>query len=322
MQQNQTRTSKISASEVSPNKDKRGLSFYGRQICQQFPGLENIPYKENLIPADRIDRIVCKSSESMDELPDCSVHFMVTSPPYNCGKPYDLDLNLTEYLQFLRKVLAETYRVLVTGGRMAINIAGLGRKPYIPLQAYVMMLAIDIGFLPGGEVIWVKAKGKAGSCAWGSWMSASNPCLRDLHEFVLVFSKARFDRPQKGNSTISRDEFLDATTSVWFIPPESSRRVKHPAPFPEELVERLIKLYTFEGDTVLDPFMGSGTTAVVALKHSRHFVGHDNCPEYVASAEARLNSLTLPKSNSRGAVSAELLSPKPCKLPETFAQLD
>ncbi len=304
MQQNQTRTSKISASEVSPNKDKQGLSFYGRQICQEFQAPENVQYDENPIPANCIDRIFCKSSESMDELPDDSIHFMVTSPPYNCGKPYDLDLSLTEYLHFLRKVLVETYRVLVPGGRMAINIAGLGRKPFIPLQAHVMMLAIEIGFLPRGEIIWVKAKGQAGSRAWGSWMSASNPCLRDLHEYVLVFSKARFDRAQKGISTISRAEFLEATTSVWFIPPESSRRVGHPAPFPEELVERLLKLYTFEGDIVLDPFMGSGTTAVAVLKNSRHFVEYETCPEYVALAEARLKSLTWLKPNRRGATVA------------------
>ncbi|MGB6067055.1 MAG: site-specific DNA-methyltransferase [Desulfomonilaceae bacterium] len=303
MQDNQTCTDKTSTSEVRPNKDK-GLTFYGRRICQHFEGVENIPYEENPIPADRIDRIFCKSSESMDELPDCSVHFMVTSPPYNCGKPYDLDLDLTEYLQFLKRVLVETYRVLIPGGRMAINIAGLGRRPYIALQAHVMMLSIDIGFLPRGGIIWVKAKGKSGSCAWGSWRSASNPTLRDLHEYVLLFSKARFDRAQKGNSTIGRDEFLEATTSLWYIPPESPRRVKHPAPFPEALVERLINLYTFEGDIVLDAFIGSGTTAVAALKNSRHFIGYETCPEYVALAEARLTSLSLPERNSRGAVSA------------------
>ncbi len=304
MQGNQTCTDKSSASEASPNEDKQGLSFYERQICQQFPTTENTPCEEVPIPADCIDRIFHKSSESMDELPDSSIHFMVTSPPYNCGKPYDLDLNLNEYLQFLRKVLAETFRVLIPGGRMAINIAGLGRRPFIPLQAHVMMLAIEIGFLPRGEIIWVKAKGKAGSCAWGSWMSASNPCLRDLHEYVLVFSKARFDRAQKGISTIDRDEFLEATTSVWSIPPESPRRVKHPAPFPEELVDRLVKLYTFEGDIALDPFMGSGTTAVAALKNSRHFVGYETCQEYVASAEARINGLALPKPNICAVVSA------------------
>ncbi|MGO9567639.1 MAG: DNA-methyltransferase [Desulfomonilaceae bacterium] len=304
MQDNQTCRDKASPSEVPPNKNKKGLSFYERQLCKQFQIAENISYEENPIPADCIDCIFYKSSESMDELHDCSIHFMVTSPPYNCGKPYDLDLSLNEYLQFLRGVLAETFRVLIPGGRMAINIAGLGRKPYIPLQAHVMMLAIDIGFLPRGEIIWVKAKGKSASCAWGSWMSASNPCLRDLHEYVLLFSKARFDRGQKGNSTISRDEFLEATTSVWFIPPESSRRVGHPAPFPEELVERLLRLYTFEGDIVLDPFMGSGTTAVAALNNSRHFVGYDTCPEYVALAEARLKSRSLPEGNNRGVVSA------------------
>jgi len=228
----------------------------------------------------------------MDELPDSSVHFMVTSPPYNCGKAYEHDLSLSEYLEFLGRVLVETYRVLVPGGRMAINVAGLGRKPYIPMQSHVMFLTMDLGFLPRGEIIWVKAKGKSGSCAWGSWMSASNPCLRDVHEYVLVFSKDRFDRHKKGISTISRDEFLMSTLSVWEIPSESPCRVHHPAPFPVELVGRLIKLYTFDGDVVLDPFMGSGTTAVAATKSGRRFVGYENCEDYVRIAEQRLKNLS------------------------------
>jgi site-specific DNA-methyltransferase (adenine-specific) len=217
---------------------------------------------------------------------------MVTSPPYNCGKAYDLDLDLAEYLQFLCRVLSETYRVLVPGGRMAINAAGLGRKPYIPLQSHVMFLAMDLGFMPRGEIIWVKAEGKSGSCAWGSWKSAGNPVLRDVHEYLLIFCKGRFDRPIRGISTISRDEFIAATTSVWKISPESPKRVGHPAPFPEELIERLIKLYTFRDDVVLDPFMGGGSTAAVALKNERRFVGYDNCREYVDLAEARINRLS------------------------------
>ncbi|MCA1961267.1 MAG: site-specific DNA-methyltransferase, partial [Desulfomonile sp.] len=186
----------------------------------------------------------------MAELPDCSVALMVTSPPYNVGKDYDADLTLDEYLAFLKRVLAETYRVLVPGGRVAFNVANLGRKPYIPLNAYVALMASELGFLMRGEVIWVKGKGASNSCAWGSWMSATNPTLRDLHEYVLVFSKERFDRPQPGPSTITRDEFMAATTSVWHIPPESARRVGHPAPFPVALVERFIHLYTFAGDVV------------------------------------------------------------------------
>ena len=142
-----------------------------------------------------------------------------------------------------------------------------------------------------GEIIWVKGKGASGSCAWGSWMSATNPTLRDLHEYVLVFSKQRYDRPTKGSSTIDKQEFMDATTSVWHIPAESARRVGHPAPFPISLVERLVKLYTFEGDCVLDPFMGSGSTAIAATKCSRRFVGYEINTEYIELCNQRLSSL-------------------------------
>jgi site-specific DNA-methyltransferase (adenine-specific) len=224
----------------------------------------------------------------MQELPENSVALMVTSPPYNVGKDYDEDLTLDEYLDFLGKVLEETHRVLVPGGRVAFNVANLGRKPYIPLNAHVARLAADIGFLMRGEIIWVKGKASNGSCAWGSWLSAVNPTLRDMHEYVLIFSKERFDRPEKGCSTIAREDFLSATISVWTIPPESARRVGHPAPFPVALVERLIQLYTFQDDVVLDPFMGSGSTAVAAVRCGRLYVGYEIDPSYVATCERRV----------------------------------
>jgi site-specific DNA-methyltransferase (adenine-specific) len=123
-------------------------------------------------------------------------------------------------------------------------------------------------------------------------MSAGNPTLRDLHEYVLIFSKQRFDRPSKGRSTISKDEFMAATNSVWHIAPESARRVGHPAPFPVALVERLIHLYTFEDDVVLDPFMGSGSTAVAAVRSNRRFVGYEIDPGYISLCMERLSLLT------------------------------
>lgn len=240
------------------------------------------------IPCELINTVINHSCEDMSEVPDNSVSLMVTSPPYNVGKEYDQDLSLEDYLSFLRKVLQETFRVLAPGGRVAFNVANIGRKPYIPLNSYISVIASEIGYLMRGEIIWIKAKGAGGSCAWGSWMSAGNPTLRDLHEYVLVFSKARFDKPGKGKSTITRDEFMAATTSVWMIPPESARRVGHPAPFPVALVERLINLYTFEGDVVLDPFMGSGSTAVAAAKNGRIFVGYEISPEYIDLTNKRL----------------------------------
>lgn len=239
-------------------------------------------------PPEVIDRVFCQSSESMSQIPDNCVALMVTSPPYNVGKEYDHDLTLDEYLDLLDRVLAETYRVLEPGGRVAINVANLGRKPYVALNHHVAGLLQDRGFLLRGEIVWQKAQGAGGSCAWGSWRSAKNPTLRDLHEYVVVAGKGSFGRSRIGEDTIGRDEFLQATVSIWNIPPESARRVGHPAPFPVELPRRLIELYTFRGDLVLDPFIGSGSTAVAAVVSDRRYVGFDREPEYVALAERRI----------------------------------
>ncbi len=226
----------------------------------------------------------------MSELPDCSVHLMVTSPPYNVGKEYDDDLTLNEYLAFLERVWIETRRVLVPGGRLCINVANLGRKPYIPLHAFIAEQAIRLGFLMRGEIIWNKAASASPSTAWGSWKSASNPTLRDVHEYILVFCKDTFKRynPQNRTSTIGRDEFLEYNKSVWNLTAESAHKVGHPAPFPLELPRRLIQLYTFESEIVLDPFMGSGQTAIAALKAGRHFVGYEIDQKYVELATLRI----------------------------------
>ncbi|MBI5571335.1 MAG: site-specific DNA-methyltransferase [Desulfomonile tiedjei] len=263
-------------------------SFYGRRLYET-PLCENGADCVNTVPPEFLDCVFDHSSEQMTELPDNSVALMVTSPPYNVGKEYDPDLSMEEYLAFLKSVLAETHRVLMPGGRIAFNVANLGRKPYIPLNSHIAALAAEVGLLMRGEIIWVKGKGNTSSCAWGSWMSAANPTLRDLHEYVLIFSKQRFDRPSRGRSTIGRDEFMAATTSVWHIPAESARRVGHPAPFPVALVERVIHLYTFEGDVVLDPFMGSGSTAVAAVSSGRRFVGYEIDPHYVALCMERVS---------------------------------
>jgi site-specific DNA-methyltransferase (adenine-specific) len=226
----------------------------------------------------------------MDELPDNSIHLMVTSPPYNVGKEYDEDLTLEEYREFLKRVWKEVYRVLVPGGRACINIANLGRKPYIPLHAFIVEDMLDLGFLMRGEIIWNKASGSSPSTAWGSWMSAFNPTLRDVHEYILVFSKGTFRRRNisKRKNTISKEEFLEFTKSVWTFPAEPAQKVGHPAPFPVELPYRLIQLYTFEEEVILDPFIGSGQTAIAAIKTNRHYIGYDIEEEYVKLSEIRI----------------------------------
>jgi site-specific DNA-methyltransferase (adenine-specific) len=268
-------------------------AFYAARLYADQPQGQEEAYFENPIPAEKLDSIIHASSEKMTDLPDASVHLMVTSPPYNVGKDYDEDLSLAEFSAFLKRVWTETYRVLVPGGRACINVANLGRKPYIPLHAMLIADMIDLGFLMRGEIIWDKAASASSSTAWGSWQSASNPTLRDTHEYILVFSKGSFRREKVDGreSTISKEEFLESTKSVWTFGAESARKIGHPAPYPVELPYRLIQLYTFSGEVVLDPFMGSGQSALAALKAERHFVGYEVNEDYLKLAETRISKI-------------------------------
>ena len=253
-----------------------------------------------------VDEIVHGDIRSLPEtVAEGSVALMVTSPPYFSGKEYEVAMgeghvpaDYAAYLEMLHGVFAASVRALEPGGRMAVNVANLGRKPYRSLSADVIDLLQDLGLLLRGEVVWKKAKAAGGSCAWGTYQRPGDPVLRDLTERVVIASKGRFDRavdprtrarrglPSEGS--IGRDEFLEATTDLWEIPPESATRVGHPAPFPVELPRRLIELYTYRGDLVLDPFMGSGTTAVAALRSERNYLGYDTDETYVRAAAARV----------------------------------
>ncbi|MBE9523715.1 MAG: site-specific DNA-methyltransferase [Chloroflexi bacterium] len=285
----QTQTSRFGTGGKS-NHDSS--LFYAGRLYDQQPAENTIgPYRENPVPKSATDKIITGSSEAMHQLPDDCIHLMVTSPPYNARKEYDLDLTLKEYLTLLTRVLGETYRVLVPGGRACINVANLGRKPYIPLNAFITQIMIDIGYLMRGEIIWDKGASVGSSTAWGSWLSASNPTLRDVHEYILIFSKGRFKREkQDRENSIERDDFLVNTKSVWQFPTESAKRVGHPAPFPVELPRRLIDLYTFKNEIVLDPFMGSGTTALAAIETGRHYIGYELDQSYIQLAQKRITN--------------------------------
>jgi DNA modification methylase len=256
-------------------------------------------------PPGVVDQIYVGDSRSMDRVQPASVALVVTSPPYFAGKQYEEELgkqgipaSYAEYLGLLEGVFAECVRKLEPGGRIAVNVANLGRKPYRSLSADVIGILQDrLGLLLRGEIIWRKGRGAGGNCAWGSFRSPSNPVLRDLTERVVVASKGRFDRAIDRShraadglphvATPSADEFMEATLDVWELAPESARRVGHPAPFPVELPQRLIELYTWRGDVVLDPFMGVGSAAVAAVRTGRHYLGYDTDERYVEVARRR-----------------------------------
>ena len=234
------------------------------------------------------DLIFNKSAEKMDDLVDNCVSLTVTSPPYNVGKLSDSDLSDDDYWKLIEQCFKEVYRVTESGGRLVINVANLGRKPYIPFSNMFTQIMLDLGFLMRGEIIWQKSKGANANFAWGSWLSASNPVIRDIHEYCLVFSKDGMSKGVKGVSTLEKEEFMDSTLSIWNINPARAKKIGHPAPFPVELAERFINLYSYEKDLILDPFIGSGTTAIAAQKLNRHYVGYEINDEYCKLAETRI----------------------------------
>lgn len=272
--------------------------FYNSKLYKEIKN-NNSDIIVNEFPNKLLNTIIASSCENMKDIPNNSLHLMITSPPYNVSKEYDDDLSLNEYLSLLKNCFTETYRVLVDGGRACINIANIGRKPYIPLSDYVSKIMIEIGFNMRGEIIWNKSAGAGISTAWGSFQSASNPILRDVHEYILIFSKGNYKRERDKEEkelrkdNITKEEFIEWTKSVWTMNTESAKRIGHPAPFPEELPNRLIKLFSFTNDIVLDPFMGSGTTAIAAIKNNRNFVGYEINEEYINLANNRILNLKI-----------------------------
>jgi DNA modification methylase len=292
LSQEKRKTTSTSSFGAPGRESHDSTPFYNSRMYNGEPFEEPREAISQPVSPEHLDQLFAQSSAHMDQLPDYSVHLMVTSPPYNVQKDYDQDLSIQEYRQLLQATFRETYRVLVTGGRACINIANLGRKPYLPLHAFIIEDMLEIGFVMRGEIIWDKGSSASSSTAWGTWLSAVNPVLRDVHEYILVFSKQSFSRRvDPGESTIERDQFLEWTKSVWTFPAVSARKIGHPAPFPEELPRRLIQLYTFEDDVVLDPFCGSGTTCLAAKRLGRRYIGYDIHEPYLQIARDRIQSL-------------------------------
>ena len=281
---------------VSKREGHDSSVYYNSRMYDNLVSQRDVG-KGQQLPSE-FEYIVINGDSRSLKFPDNCVPLVVTSPHYNASKAYDEDLSLTEYLAMLHDVFTECYRILTPGGRMVVNVANLGRKPYIPLSSHINLIMHEIGFMHRGEVIWDKSASAGSSCAWGSFQSASNPCLRDIHEYLLIFSKGDYKLPRTKDErsegridTIGKDEFIQQTKSIWSFSTESARRVNHPAPFPVELPKRCIEMFTFLGDVVFDPFLGSGTTAVAAKQAGRIYVGCDISEEYCKIAEQRLESV-------------------------------
>ena len=268
--------------------------FYDSKLFKTQKIVQHKSIIQNEISKEVLNKVHNKDSKNIDFIPDNSIHLIITSPPYNNSKEYDEDLSLEEYLKLINDVMVEAHRILIRGGRICINIANIGRKPYIPLSTYIDQIMIKIGFLPRGQIIWDKSASAGPSTAWGSWQSASNPILRDIHEYILVYSKGEFGRKNSRSNkddSISKDAFLENTKSIWKFPTASARKIGHPAPFPIELPKRLIELYSFENDIILDPFAGSGTTAIAAKTTNRNYIMIDINSDYCKLAKERINKL-------------------------------
>lgn len=288
---------------VSGRENHDATAFYNRFRAPELSTDDRV-----LPPEPIVEPFIHGDARAMDAIADGSAALVVTSPPYFAGKQYEQELeregvpsSYLEYLDLLTDVFAECLKKLEPGGRMAVNVANLGRKPYRSLSADVIgILQDDLGLLLRGELIWQKGEGANGSCAWGSFRSAANPVLRDITERVIIASKGRFDRARTRKqraaeglpfrNTVATDDFMASTLDVWPIPPESARRVGHPAPFPVELPEQLIRLYSYEGDLVLDPFMGSGSTLLAAALLGRRYAGYDIDAGYVEAARHRVEA--------------------------------
>lgn len=266
-----------------------------------------------------LNAIFCSDAFSFTKrVPSSSIDMIITSPPYNFKKSYDGDdsnddLHIDVYLHtFLLPIWKECYRILKDDGRIAINIQPL-YKEYVLTHHLISEQLSALGFKLMAEFVWDKGNfSEATSTAFGSWLSPSAPFIRYRHEFILVFAKKTRKKPmnpeyikyygskkEAKNALIDleRDKFLEWTISPWNFSGQGNmvKKFGHPAMFPEELPERLVKLYTYKGDVVFDPFLGAGTTAVASWNNDRRFIGCDHSLEYCKTAFERIKKFAFQK---------------------------
>ena len=258
------------------------------KVISTFRNLEEQKKKEEKF---KFNQFLCGDVLDMiKKIPDSSIHFAVTSPPYNVGKDYDNHndkMNHQDYLDWLYKVWVETKRVLVPGGRFAINIAPTGIKDFVAIHHDYIEQMKKLGMKFRTEILWYKQT-MLKRTAWGSFKSPANPHIVPSWEYVLIFTKDQ-DRldgdPQMAD--IKKEEFMKFSDGFWKIQPETQRK-GHPAPFPEELIYRLVKFYSYKGNNILDMFGGTGTVATIATRTGRNFVHIDISPQYCKVASDRV----------------------------------
>lgn len=280
-----------------------------------------------------MNKIICADVlDGLKKIDNDSVHLTFTSPPYNVKLDYDNssdDLAYAEYIQWLKKIFKQIYKKTVSGGRIAINIDAITNREDDKDQEYVRAIyphlyniMHDIGWKFRTEICWSKQNAVGRATAWGSYQSSSNPCLRRNHEYILVWSKDNWKLESDVKSDMTKQEFELYTLSTWHVTPQTRKMAGHPAAFPEELAKRVIKLFSFPEQTILDPFSGTGTTAKVAYMWNRNYIGIDNSKDYCEFARNRIaeveqvdamEELLMPKKDKtikKGAESADMFGEK------------
>ena len=250
-------------------------------------------------PNDFENKILCGDCiEVMGFIPDNSIDLIVGSPPYNVNLKYDNssdDLSEIEYIGFIKKILSESERILVSGGRIALIVGNAAnktkRRDFQHFGCKLLSLYSNNNISPLGLICWNKSI-TGNSTAWGSWMSPSAPSLRSVWESIVIGQKSGKFKI-KNKIDITREEFLKWTCDLWNISPSRKPKVLHPASFPLEIPYRLIKLYTSQNDIILDPFIGSGTTAIACKDLNRNYIGIDISSKYVEMSKQRLSQTTL-----------------------------
>lgn len=246
------------------------------------------------------DQIICDDSEhALKGIPTNCVDIIVTSPPYNFGLDYKNDDKMDtriwkEYFNKLNKIWKECRRVLKPGGRICVNIQPLF-SDYIPTHHVISGQLMKLGLLWKGEILWDKHNYNCKYTAWGSWKSPSMPYLKYTWEFIEIFSKQTHKKEgRRENIDITGDEFKKWVYAKWDIAPEKNMsKYNHPAMFPEKLIDRILKLFSYQNDIVLDPFNGAGTTTFVAHKLKRRYIGIDISNEYCEIAKKRIEEIPL-----------------------------